>query len=143
MKIIKSRAGVTILEMMAVVVIISLLATIYFFMVESYKDRRMSEQAAKVLVQAARAQEEFFAAEHRYFDAEVSGNGGNVYLTAPGGAKTSVHVPASVTLTLKAQGKDKREFMGYAFYSGSKVVHRYDSKTGKITTSQRVRDEAG
>lgn len=131
------------MEMIAVVAIISLLATIYFFVVESYKDRRMSEQAAKVLMQAARAQEEFFASEHRYFDAEVSGNGGNVYLAAPGGAKTSVHVPANVTVSLKAQGKEKREFIGYAFYSGSKVLHRYDSKTGRITTAQRVRDDTG
>jgi len=143
MKSLVSQRGLTVLEMMAAMGIIAVLGAIYFFMTDSYRDRRISEQAAKTLVQAARAEEDFFAQEHRYFDADVSGNGGEVFLTTPGGGKTSVRVPSNVILSLKAQGPQKREFNGYAFYAGSKFLHRYDSKTGKITTVERVRDEAG
>ena len=138
-----SNAGVTVLEMTDAFAVISLLAGIYLVMVDSYKDRRMSEQAAKVLMQAALVQEEYFAKEHRYFDAEIAGAGGSAVLTTPGGARTQVHVPASVTLSMKTQGQEKREFVGYAFYSGSKILHRYDSKSGKITTAPRAREDTG
>jgi prepilin-type N-terminal cleavage/methylation domain-containing protein len=138
-----SQAGITVVEMMVAVAVICVLATVYFMMVDSYRHRRMSEQAAKVLMQAARAEEQYFAKEHRYFDADVSGNGGGAFLIAPGGDKTSVRVPQAVILSLKAQGKDKRHFIGYAFFTGSKVLHRYDSQTGKMTTAQRVQDVTG
>jgi Tfp pilus assembly protein PilE len=143
MKYSRSDAGVTVLEVTVALAVISLLVGIYLVMVDSYKDRRMSEQAAKVLMQAALVQEEYFAKEHRYFDAEIAGAGGSAVLTTPGGAKTQVHVPPSVTLSMKAHGQQKREFVGYAFYSGSKMIHRYDSKTGKITTGPRARDDTG
>ncbi len=139
----RSDAGVTVLEMIVALSVISLLVGIYFVMVDSYRDRRMGEQAAKVLMQAALVQEEYFAKEHRYFDAEIVGSGGSALLTTPDGARTQVNVPSSVTLSIKTQGKEKREFIGYAFYSGSKVLHRYDSKTGKITTAPRARDDTG
>ncbi len=138
-----SQAGFTVLEMIIGFAIIVVLGSIYYLMVDSYKDRRMSEMAAKVLMQAAKAQEEFFAKEQRYFDAEVSGNGGEVYLTTPGGIRTSVRVPANIVLSLKVQGKEKKEFFGYAFFTGGKLLHRYDSKTGKITTANRAQDETG
>lgn len=136
-----SKAGFTILEMIIVVCTICVLIAIYYVMVDSYKDRRMSELAAKVLMQAARAQEDYFAKEHRYFEAEVSGNGGEMFLTTPGGTRTTVKVPSNVILSLKPQGNEN--FIGYAFYTGSKVIHRYDSKTGKITTASRVQDDTG
>ena len=78
----------------------------------------------------------------RFFDAEVSGNGGDAFLTTPGGGRTSVRIPSNVVLNLKALGKDKRAYTGYAFYSGSKALHRYDSKMGKMTTVTRVQDDA-
>jgi len=139
----RSRAGFTIVEMIVAMCVICALIAIYYVMVDSYKDRRMSELAAKVLMQAQRAQEDYFAKEHRYFDAEVSGNGGDVFLTTPGGTRTTVRVPSNVILSLKTQGNEKRAFLGYAFYTGSKVIHRYDSKTGKITTASRVQDDTG
>jgi Tfp pilus assembly protein PilE len=138
-----SEAGVTVLEMAVALAVISLLVGIYLVMVDSYKDRRMSEQAAKVLMQAALVQEEYFAKEHQYFDAEIAGAGGSAVLTTPGGEKTPVHVPRNVTLSLKTEGNEKRAFVGYSFYAGSKVLHRYDSKTGKITTAPRARDDTG
>jgi prepilin-type N-terminal cleavage/methylation domain-containing protein len=138
-----SQAGITVVEMMVAVAIICILATVYFMIVDSYRHRRMSEQAAKVLMQAARAEEQYFAKEHRYFDADVSGNGGGAFLTTPGGGKTSVRVPQAVILSLKAQGKDNRHFIGYAFFTGSKILHRYDSQTGKMTTAARIQDGTG
>ncbi len=134
----KWEAGLTVVEMVAAMAIISMLGAIHFFMVEGYKDRRMSELAAKVLTQAARAEEEFFTREHRYFDADVQGNGGEEFLTVPGGGKTNVRIPPNIILSLKAQGKDKREFIGYAFFTKSRVLHRYESKTGKMTAGERV-----
>jgi len=141
MTVTRSKAGFTIVEMIIAMSIICVLVAIYYFMVDSYKDRRMGELAAKVLMQAQRAEEEYFAKEHRYFDAEVSGNGGETFLTTPGGARTTVRVPSNVILSLKTRGSEN--FVGYAFYTGSKVIHRYDSKTGKITTASRVQDETG
>ena len=143
MKIFSSRKGFTAIEMVVAIGIVAILAIIYFAMVDSYRDRRMNEQAAKVLMQAAKAQEEFFAKEHQYFDADVSGNGGGTVLKTPGGGQTSVRVPSDVTLRLKAQGAEKREFVGYAYYSESKVLHRYDSTTGKMSTVPRAREDAG
>ncbi|MBI5251367.1 MAG: prepilin-type N-terminal cleavage/methylation domain-containing protein [Desulfomonile tiedjei] len=138
-----SQAGFTILEMAFAIVIIAILAAIYFFLIDSYRERRMSEHAAKVLMLAARAQEDYFAKEHRYFDAEVAGQGTDLYLSAPDGRKTEVLVPGKVVLSLKTRGKDKTAFTGYAFYTGSKMLHRYDSATGKMTTSSRTQDDAG
>jgi len=140
-----AAAGFTVLEMAAAIATIAVLSTIYFFLMDSYKERRMSEQAAKVLMLAARVEEEFFAKEpdHRYFDAEVSGNGGDTYLTTPTGRKTDVKVPPNVVLSLKARGKDKAAFTGHAFYVGSKVVHKYSSETGKMTTVSRGQDQPG
>lgn len=138
-----SRKGFTAIEMVVAIGIITILAVIYFAMVDSYRDRRMNEQAAKVLMQAAKAQEEFFAKEHRYFDADVSGNGGGTLLKTPGGGRTRVRVPSDVILRLKVQGPENREFVGYAYYSQSKVLHRYDSKTGKMSTVPRAREDAG
>lgn len=143
MKETRSDSGFTIVEMVSAIAVIALLCTIYFFMIDSYRDRRMSEQAAKALMLAAKVQEKFFAKEQHYFDAEVSGNGGDVYVVTPDGTKTSVLVPPKVILSLKARGKDKTAFTGHSFYTGSKVIHRYDSKTGKMTTSPRDRDDAG
>ena len=139
----KNEAGFTVLEMAAAIAVIAALTVIYFFLMDSYRERRMSEQAAKVLMLAARAQEEFFAKEHRYFDAEVSGDGGDAYLHTPAGRKTDVKVPPSVVLSLKSRGKDKAAFTGHAFYAGSKVVHKYSSETGKMTTVSRGQDQAG
>jgi Tfp pilus assembly protein PilE len=138
-----SESGITVVEMMVAVAVICVLATVYFIMVNSYRERRMSELAAKALMQAARAEEQYFAEKHRYFDAEVSGGGANHFLTTPEGKKTTVRIPDSVVLSLKAQGRDKRHFIGYSFYTGSKVLHRYDSQTGKMTTARRFQDGAG
>ncbi|MFC1833482.1 type II secretion system protein [Thermodesulfobacteriota bacterium] len=139
----RSEAGFTIVEMVFAVLIIGVLTVIYFTMINTYKDGRMSEQAAKVLVQAARVQEEFNAKEAHYFDAEVTGNGGDAYLTLPSGKKTSVRVPPHVVLSLRAVGKERRSFVGHSFYTGSKVLHRYDSSEGRITTVKRLQEEAG
>jgi prepilin-type N-terminal cleavage/methylation domain-containing protein len=141
MKDFKSQAGFTILEMVCAVGIVSILCGAYFLLVDSYRDRRMNEQAAKALMLAARAQEEYFTREHHYFDAELSGNGGEAYLITPDGKKTDVMVPPRVVLSLKSLGKDKTSFTGQAFYSGGKVVHRYDSQTGKMSTSERSQGE--
>jgi len=138
-----SAAGFTVLEMVCAVLIVTVLAVIYFLMMDSYKDRRSSEVAAKVLMQSARVEEEFFAKEHRYFDAEVAGSGGETYLVTPSGEKSSVAVPTNVILSLRAVGPDKIAFVGNSFYTGSKVLHRYDSRTGKMTTVSRTQDEAG
>ena len=143
MKNVRSDKGFTVVEMMCAIAIIAILSTIYFFLIDSYRDQRMSEQAAKALMLAAKAQEKFFAKEHRYFEAEVSGNGGDVYMVYPDGTKTSVLVPPNVILSLKAGGADKTSFTGQAFYTGSKVIHRYDSETGKMSTVPRFQDDAG
>lgn len=143
MKSSRAEAGFTILEMIFAIALIAALCTIYFFLIDSYRERRMSEQAARVLMLAARAQEEFFAKEHHYFDAEIAGNGAETFLAAPDGKKIDVRIPAKVVLTLRSRGKDKAAFTGQAFYSGSKVLHRYDSETGKMTTISRVQDQTG
>ncbi len=135
--------GFTIVEMIFAVFTITCLAVIFFVMVNSYKDRRMSEQAAKVLMQATNAQEEFFTKHSQYFDAEVSGNGGDSYLATPDGGKTSVHVPSGVILSLKAVGENKSAFVGHAFYTQSRVLHRYDSRSGKIKTVERTPERTG
>lgn len=139
----KHQEGFTVIELLCAIAIIAVLSTIYFFLVNSYAERRMSEQAAKVLMLAARAEEEFFAKEHRYFDAEVSGNGTDVYLATSEGQKTPVLVPHKVFLSVKSRGKEKAAFAGQAFYSGSKLLHSYDSETGKITTGPRTQDDSG
>jgi prepilin-type N-terminal cleavage/methylation domain-containing protein len=138
-----SAAGFTILEMVVSILIVAVLAGIYFIMIDSYSERRAGEQAAKVLIQAARAEEDYFAKQHRYFDAEISGSKDEVCLATPEGGKTTVRVPANVVLSLKAQGEEKKEFNGYAFFVGSRLLHRYSSKTGKITTSSRGQDNTG
>jgi hypothetical protein len=46
-------------------------------------------------------------------------------------------------LSLKSQGKDTPAFTGYAFYMGSKVLHKYDSRSGKMVTVNRGLDDAG
>jgi prepilin-type N-terminal cleavage/methylation domain-containing protein len=143
MHVLRSERGFTILEMVCAVVIIAVLSAIYFFLIDSYRERRMSEQAAKVLMLAAKAEEDFFARQHHYFDAEVSGNSGDVFLSTPEGKPTKVQIPAKVNLSLKARGKDKTAFTGDSFYSGSKVLHRYDSEAGKMTTVQRGQGDAG
>ncbi len=143
MKFSRSDAGFTVLEMVWAVAVIAIMSTIYFFMVDSYRERRLSEQAAKVLMFAARAEEEFFAKEHYYFDAELSGNGGETYLVTPDGRKTSLLVPERIVLSLKVRGKEKTAFVGHAFYTGSEILHRYDSETGKIVTVSRVQDKSG
>lgn len=143
MKSRNSQAGFTLLEMAFAVVILALLSAIYLLLVESYKERRMSEQAAKVLMLAAKAQEDYFAKEKQYFDAEIAGRGIDLYLTAPDGSKTDVLVPGKVVLSMKTAGKEKRAFTAYAFFTGSKVLHRYDSQTGKMTSSSRTQDDAG
>jgi len=141
MTTLRSTKGFTILEMVWAVLVLAVLSAVYFFLVDSYRERRAGEQAAKVLMLAARAQEDFFAREHRYFDAEVSGNG-DVFLVTPDGRKTGVQVPPKVILSLKSR-KDKTGFTGHAFYMGSKVLHRYDSETGKMTTVSRTQDDTG
>jgi prepilin-type N-terminal cleavage/methylation domain-containing protein len=139
----RSQNGFTVLEMMWAVAVIAAMSAIYYFMVDSYRERSLSEQAARVLMLAARAQEEYFAKEHHYFDAEISGNGSETYLTTPDGRKTLVRVPQRVVLSIKARGKDRTAFTGHAFYTGSDLLHRYDSETGKITTVSRVQDRSG
>jgi prepilin-type N-terminal cleavage/methylation domain-containing protein len=138
-----SHSGFTVLEMAAAVAILCVLVGVYYVMVDSYKARRYDELAAKALMQAARAQEEFFAKEHYYFDAQINGDSGDAYLTTPDGAKTSVLVPRGVALRLRATDKQRREFEGSAFYVGSEVAHTYSSRTGKISTSVRGKEEAG
>ena len=71
-----------------------------------------------------------------------SGNGGETYLVSPDGRK-SVLVPERIVLSIKARGKDKPEFTGHAFYTGSEILHRYDSETAKIVTVSRVQDKSG
>jgi Tfp pilus assembly protein PilE len=143
MMVSRREAGFTVLEMVWAVAVIAAMSAIYFFMVDSYRERSLSEQAARVLMLAARTQEEYFAKEHHYFDAEVSGNGSETYLATPDGRKTTVRVPQRIVLSLKARGKDRTAFTGHAFYTGSDLLHRYDSETGKITTVSRVQDRSG
>jgi prepilin-type N-terminal cleavage/methylation domain-containing protein len=142
MKGLRRESGFTVLEMIFAVVIIAVLVTIYAMMVDSYKERRLSEQSAKVLRQAAQAEEQYFVKQQHYFDAEIAGNGGEVYLTTPTGEKTDVRIPPKITLSLRAV-KGKSKFVGHTFYTGSKKLHRYDSESGKITTVSRTQDEAG
>jgi len=139
----RTDAGFTIVEMVCAIAIIAILSGIYVFMTDSYRDRRMSEQAAKVLMLAAQAQEKYFARKHHYFDAEVSGNGGDMFVVTPDGDKTSVLVPPNVVLSLKSLGTEKPAFTGHAFYTGSTIIHRYDSATGKMTTVPRHQDDTG
>jgi Tfp pilus assembly protein PilE len=142
MKVLRRESGLTVIEMISAVLIITVLITIYVTMVDSYKERRLSEQSAKVLRQAAQAEEKFFAKQQHYFDAEINGNGGEAYLTTPTGESTGVQIPPMITLSLRAI-KGKSKFVGHSYYSGSKKLHRYDSETGKITTVSRIQDEAG
>lgn len=143
MKLSRSQSGFTGTEMVFAVLMIAVLAAIYFLMLDSYRDRRMSEQAAKVLMLSARAQEEFFAKEHRYFDAEVSGDSGDGFLVTADGHRTSVQVPYRVVVSLKSRGHDRAGFSGQAYYKGSDFLHQYDSENGKIVTVRRNRDETG
>ncbi len=129
--------------MLAAVVIIMVLAVIYFLMEGSYRDRRMSEIAAKVLRQAAQAEEAYFAKEMRYFDADLTGNGSEVFLPGPAGKKEPLQIPPDIVLSLKAGGEDKRHFVGHAFFTGSKFLHRYDSRNGTMTTVERIQEDAG
>jgi Tfp pilus assembly protein PilE len=138
-----SHAGITVLEMMAAVSIICILVGTYYVMTDSYNARRSDELAAKALMQAARAQEEFFAKEHYYFDAQINGESGDAFLTTPDGNRTSVLVPRGVALSVKTKDKERREFEGSAFYVGSDLVHTYRSRTGKISTSVRGKEETG
>jgi len=143
MKTLGSSKGLTTVEMVFAIITVGLLTGIYFILVESYKDRRMGEQAAKVLMHAARVQEAFFAREHRYFDAEVAGSSGEAFLVTPDGQKTNVQVPPRVVLSLKSRGRERAAFTGQAYYLGAQSVHSYDSETGKITTIRRTSDESG
>jgi len=143
MKLSRSRAGFTLLEMVWAVLVVTGLSIIYFFLLDSYQERRMSEQAAKVLMLAARTQEEFFARQHYYFDAEVSGSGEDVYLTTPDGRKTVVRIPAHVVLSIKTRGKERAAFTGQAYYTGSKALHKYDSESGRMSTQPRAQEESG
>ncbi|MEW6350024.1 MAG: type II secretion system protein [Thermodesulfobacteriota bacterium] len=137
-----SESGMTVVEVIFALMLITLLSVTYYVLVESYKERRMSEKAAKALMFAAREQEDYFAKEHRYFDAEVSASDGEVYLSTPGGTKTSVVVPPRVSLVMKAVGPDKKAFEGFAFFTGSKKVHQYHSKSGKMTSAERAKDDS-
>jgi prepilin-type N-terminal cleavage/methylation domain-containing protein len=130
MKGLRSESGFTIVEMAVAVVALGILSTIYFLMIDGYRERRMSEQAAKVLMLAAKAQEDYFAKEHHYFDAEISGNGDNSYLVRPDGLRTNVLVPPKVVLSIKTRKGGEPAFTGEAFYLGSRALHRYDSETG-------------
>jgi prepilin-type N-terminal cleavage/methylation domain-containing protein len=141
MKILRSKTGFTLLEMTTVILIIAVLAVIYFLEIDSYRERRMSELAAKTLMMAAKAQEDFFAHEHRYFDAKISGNGPNAILTAPNGTKTQVVAPAGVELNISTKGFEKKAFNGTAYYKGAKIIHKYDSETGKISTVFRSQED--
>jgi prepilin-type N-terminal cleavage/methylation domain-containing protein len=143
MTIMKRESGFTILEMISAVAIIVVLSVLYLFLMDSYGERRMSEQAAKVLMLAAKAQEDYFAREHRYFDAELTGSGNDLYLSTPDGTKTSVRIPAKIVLSIKTKEKNKPGFTGVAFYVGSKTIHKYDSESGKIMTSSRPQENAG
>lgn len=131
------QSGFALLEMVSAILIIAILSVIYFLMIDSYRERRMSEQAAKALMLSARAQEEYFAREHRYFDAEVSSKSKDSNLNFPGGTKTNVVVPMGVTLQLKTRGAERSAFTGEAFYGGSGIVHKYDSEQGRIVTHNR------
>lgn len=135
------QSGFALLEMVSAILIIAVLSVIYFLMIDSYRERRMSEQAAKALMLAARAQEEYFAREHRYFDAEVSSKSRDSNLNFPGGTKTNVVVPMGVTLQLKTRGPERAAFFGESYYGGSKIVHKYDSESGRIATYQRGQGE--
>jgi prepilin-type N-terminal cleavage/methylation domain-containing protein len=143
MRRIKSHGGFTILEMISAVAIIAALSVIYLFLLDGYKERRMSEQAAKTLMLAAKVQEDFFVKEHKYFDVEITGNGSELYLSTPDGVKTMVRIPPKVVLSLKTRAKDKPAFTGVAFFVGSKSLHKYDSETGKMVTIVRNADEMG
>jgi Tfp pilus assembly protein PilE len=138
----KQESGLTVVEVIFALCLITILSVVYYVLADSYKERRMSEKAAKALVLAAREQEDFFAKEHRYFDAEITATDGDAYLSTPTGVKTSVVVPPRVSLVLKAIGPEKSSFEGFAFCAGSKKVHKYESKSGKMITSQRAKDEA-
>lgn len=133
--------GFTLLEMVCALVVIAALSAIYFFQLDSYQERSMSEQAAKALMLTARAQEEYFTKEHHYFDVEVSG--GDAHVLTPDGNRTSVRVPAHVVVSIRTRGKDRTAFTGQAYYTGSKIMHRYDSESGKMTTVSRGQEEAG
>ena len=135
------QSGFALLEMVSAIIIIAILSVIYFLMTDSYRERRMSEQAAKALMLAARAQEEYFAREHRYFDAEVSSKSKDSHLNFPGGTRTNVVVPMGVTLNLRTRGAERAAFSGEASYGGSKIVHKYESETGRIATYQRGQGE--
>ncbi len=143
MRLSRSNQGFTLLEMIWALLVVAGLSAVYFFMLDSYQERRMSEQAAKVLMLAARTQEEFFARQHYYFDADLSGSSGDIYLTTPDGRKTAVQIPAHITLQLKTKDKERTAFTGQAYFSGSKVLHHYDSESGKITTTSRSQAESG
>lgn len=134
----RSIKGLTTIEMTFAIATIAVLTGIYVYLMDSYKYRRMGEQAAKVLMLAAKVQEDFFAREHHYFDAEVYGGTGSGYLVTPDGQKTNVQIPQSVVLRMKSEGK---AFTGTAYYQGGKFVHHYDSTKGKITTSERSPDK--
>ncbi len=142
MRKVNSESGLTVVEVIFGLMMITLLSVVYYVLVESYKERRMSEKAAKALMLAAREQEEYFAKEHRYFDAEVTASDGEAYLSTPGGTKTSVVVPPRVSLVMKAVGPDKKAFEGFAVFAGSRKVHQYHSKSGKMTTSERAKDDS-
>jgi len=137
----KSSKGLTTIEMIFAIVTITVLAGIYLFLVDSYKYRRMGQQVAKVLMLATKVQEDFFAREHYYFDAEVSGGSGEGYLVTPDGQQTNVQIPQSVVLSMKSQGRDRAAFTGTAYYQGGRFVHYYDSTTGKITTNEGSSDK--
>jgi len=53
MKLLRSSRGFTLLEMVWAVLVVAGLSSVYFFLLDSYQERRMSEQAAKVLMLAA------------------------------------------------------------------------------------------
>ncbi len=142
MKLSPRNQGFTLLEMAWALVVIAALSAIYFFLLDSYQERSMSEQAAKVLMLTARAQEEYFTKEHRYFDVDVAGSG-DAHVLAPDGHKTSVRVPTHVVVSIRTRGKEKTAFTGQAYYSGSKIMHRYDSESGKMTTVSRGQEETG
>ncbi|MBI5569703.1 MAG: prepilin-type N-terminal cleavage/methylation domain-containing protein [Desulfomonile tiedjei] len=141
MKASRSDRGFTVLEMVWALAVIAALGAIYFFFLESYKERRTGEQAAKVLMLAARAEEDYFAKELQYFDAEVSGNGGDTYLKFPDGKNSSVRVPERIVLSLKARDASRKAFTGHAFYTGGDVLHKYDSESGKIVTVSRIQEK--
>ena len=141
MKASRGKRGFTVLEMVWALAVIAALGAIYFFYLESYKERRTGEQAPKVLMLAARAEEEYFAKELQYFDAEVSGNGSDTYLKYPDGKSSSVRVPEKIVLSLKAHDPSSRTFTGHAFYTGGDVLHKYDSDSGKIVTVSRIQEK--